>query len=369
MNNLHSVEVALGERSYAVRIGPGAISALGQSARALGARRVAVVTDHTVAQHWLPPARQSLEAAGLSVTTVQVAPGEASKNFHVFGEVCEALLASGLERKDLVIALGGGVIGDLAGFAAGVLKRGVDFIQVPTTLLAQVDSSVGGKTGINAKAGKNLIGLFHQPRLVLADINALATLPQRELRAGFAEVIKYGLIDDPEFFAWSERNGSLALQVDRNLLAEAVTRSVAAKARIVASDERESGQRALLNLGHTFGHALESCAGFDGRLLHGEAVATGMALAFRFSAAQGLCPPEDATRVERLLRALGYAARLRESVGGPFSVAALLGAMSHDKKNEAGQLTLILVRGIGRAIVQKSAPQAALEAFLQLELE
>jgi len=369
MSAILTVPVSLGARSYDVRVGSGVLSDVGVAAAAFGARRVAVVTDATVAGHWLASAEQALAAAGLSVSPVIIAGGEESKSFATLEWVCEALLGAGLERKDLVVALGGGVVGDLAGFAAGVLKRGVDFIQVPTTLLAQVDSSVGGKTGINAKAGKNLIGLFHQPRLVLADIATLATLPRRELQAGFAEVIKYGLIDDPEFFAWCERHAEAALSGNATILTEAVSRSVVAKARVVGADERESGQRALLNLGHTFAHALESTAGYDGRLLHGEAVATGLALALRFSARQGLCPESDSRRLDALLQRCGYAVRLPDCPGGPFHTETLLAAMAHDKKNEGGALTLILARGIGRAFVQKAAPQGAMAAFLAAELE
>lgn len=368
MSDLLTVAVALGARSYDVRIGSGLLASLGPMLQGMGARRAAIVTDRLVAEHWLAPARTSLAEAGVACSEVLVAPGEASKTFSVLEEVCEALLRAGLERQDLVVALGGGVIGDLAGFAAGVLKRGLDFVQVPTSLLAQVDSSVGGKTGINSRAGKNLIGLFHQPRLVLADIATLATLPARELRAGFAEVIKYGLIDAPDFFGWCEANATAALAGEPNILATAVAQSVAAKARVVAMDERENGQRALLNLGHTFGHALEVAAGYDGRLLHGEAVATGMALAFRFSVQLGFCPAEDCARVEALLARCDFASRLRDCPGGPFSADTLLAAMDHDKKNEGGALTLILARGIGKAFIQKAVSRERLHALLQQEL-
>ena len=368
MNQDGTVWVSLGDRTYPVRIGRGLLHTLGRAVRELGARRAAIVTDATVARAWLGPALASLEAAQIAAVAIEIPAGEASKSFPELERVCEALLAAGLERKDLVIALGGGVVGDLAGFAAGVLKRGLDFIQVPTTLLAQVDSSVGGKTAINSKAGKNLIGLFHQPRLVLADIDTLATLPARELRAGFAEVIKYGLIDDPAVFAWCERNAAQALAGDPEALAYAVSASVRAKARVVAADERETGQRALLNLGHTFGHALEACAGYDGRLLHGEAVAAGMALAFRHSLRLGLCPPEEAARVEALLSACGYATRLRDVPGGPYEANLLLEAMDQDKKTEGGALTLILARGVGQAFIAKGADRGAVRATLEAEL-
>jgi 3-dehydroquinate synthase len=367
MSAIRSVCVPLGARSYEVRIGPGVLNMLGPACRALGAARVVVAADSQAARHWLEPAMRSLDAAGVAGAPVLIPAGEDSKSFRGLETLCTALLEAGLERRDLVVALGGGVAGDLAGFAAGVLKRGVDFVQVPTTLLAQVDSSVGGKTGINTPAGKNLIGLFHQPRLVLADTDTLATLPARQLRAGFAEVVKYGLIDDPALFAWCEREAEHVLAGAGAALTEAVAASVAAKARVVGADERESGARALLNLGHTFGHALEAIAGYDGRLLHGEAVATGMALAFRFSAALGLCPAQDVRAVEALLARCGFAVRLREAAGGPFEPAAMLAAMAHDKKAEGGELTLILARGVGAAFVHKRTSSAALARFLEEE--
>ena len=370
MTTARTVRVPLGARSYDVRIGAGLLAELGPACAALGAKRVAVVTDEAVAALWLAPAMASLRAAGLQAVALCVPPGEDSKSFAQLETLCAGLLEAGLDRRDLVAALGGGVVGDLAGFAAGVLKRGVDFVQCPTTLLAQVDSSVGGKTGVNTPAGKNLIGLFHQPRLVLADLDTLATLPQRQLRAGFAEVIKYGLIDDPALFAWCEAHGQAALAGDAALWLHAVEASVAAKGRIVAADERESsGQRALLNLGHTFGHALEAIAGYDGRLLHGEAVAAGMALAFRFSVRQGMCPGADAARLERLLTHLGYGWRLTETPGGPFTAAAMLEAMRHDKKNSGGGISLVLAHGVGRACLTTAVAGDVLTPFLQQELE
>jgi len=369
MTSARTVRVPLGARSYDVRIGAGLLAQLGPACAALGARRIGLVTDAQVAPLWLEPALASLRAAGLQAMPLCVPPGEDSKSFLQLEHLCAELLRAGLDRQDLVVALGGGVVGDLAGFAAGVLKRGVGFVQVPTTLLAQVDSSVGGKTGINTKAGKNLIGLFHQPRLVLADSDTLATLPRRELRAGFAEVIKYGLIDDPQLFAWCEAHGEAALSGDASALLHAVEASVAAKARTVAADEHEStGQRALLNLGHTFGHALEAIAGYDGRLLHGEAVAAGMALAFRFSVRQGMCPAADAARVERLLTHLGYAWRLQETPGGPYTTAAMLEAMRHDKKNTGEGLSLILARGIGQSCLEPAVAGDTVKLFLQQEL-
>jgi 3-dehydroquinate synthase len=309
-----------------------------------------------------------LEGAGLRVSDVTVPPGEGSKSLAELGRVCDALLAARIERRDLVVALGGGVVGDLAGFAAAILRRGVRLVQIPTSLLAQVDSSVGGKTGINAAAGKNLLGAFHQPALVVADTALLDTLPAREARAGYAEIVKYGLIDDPDFFAWCEANGAAVLaggpERDR-----AVAASCRAKAAVVVADEREEGEaRALLNLGHTFAHALERAVGYDGsRLVHGEAVAIGLALAFRFSARLGLCPPADAERVAAHLAALGLPTRLADAPGGCGTPAELLDAMGQDKKVQAGRLTFILARGIGRSFVARDVAAADVLAFLQAE--
>ncbi len=364
MSARERVQIGLGARSYDVHIGDGVIDTLGQEARALGAGKCAIITDAHVAPLWAEQVQRVLHEAGLATELIVLPSGEASKSFAQFQRVCEAVLACGLERRDLVIALGGGVVGDLAGFVAGVLKRGVDFIQIPTTLLAQVDSSVGGKTGINAAGGKNLIGLFHQPRLVLADTATLRSLPVRELRSGFAEVLKYGLIDDPALFAWGAAHGAAALAGDAAVLAQAVAASVRAKARIVAADERESGARALLNLGHTFAHALEASAGYDGRLLHGEAVGCGMALAFDFSAQLGFCQETVALEVKAVLAKSGFGVQPAQLAGGPFNPAALLSAMEQDKKNEGGEITLILARGIGEAFVHKRAPRQALAAFL-----
>lgn len=365
MTEFERVEVALGARSYDVWIGAGVIRTLGKHARALGAGQCAIITDAHVAPLWADAAQRALESAGVRSSLIILPPGEGAKSFSQFQCVCEAVLALGLERRDLIIALGGGVVGDIAGFVAGVLKRGIDFIQIPTTLLAQVDSSVGGKTGINANGGKNLIGLFHQPRLVLADIATLGTLPERELRAGFAEVIKYGLIDDRAHFEWCAAHGSAALAGDEPVLRQAVVASVRAKARIVAADERESGVRALLNLGHTFAHALEACAGYDGRLLHGEAVGCGMALALDFSAHLGLCPVDSAAQVRAVLRQSGFAVKICDLPGGPFSASEIMAAMEQDKKNEAGELTLILAHDIGRTFVSRQVSRPALAAFLQ----
>jgi 3-dehydroquinate synthase len=367
MMNDDIVRVALGARAYDIHVGVGLLARAGELIAPLGARAF-VVTDEHVAEHHLAALAAGLDAADMQTKTIILPPGEPQKSFAGLQSVCGQLIRAGLDRRDLVVAFGGGVIGDLAGFAAGVVKRGVDFVQIPTTLLAQVDSSVGGKTAIDTPEGKNLVGLFHQPRLVLADLGVLTTLPLREVRAGYAEVAKYGLIDDAEFFAWCEANFAKLLACQPEALSYAVRHCVAAKARIVAEDERETGARALLNLGHTFAHALETMAGFDGALLHGEAVGVGMALAFDFSAELGLCPRQDSQRVRAHLAAAGFELDLKRLPGAPFSADALMQAMAHDKKAERGQITLILARGIGRAFVQKDAPAAALRAFLEESL-
>jgi 3-dehydroquinate synthase len=363
--NAAVVPVALGDRSYDVVIGPGLIGEAGRRIAPFApGGRVAIVTDETVDRLHGAALRSAFEAAGLVYTQITLPPGEQTKSWAGLARVCEALLAWGIERRDLVVAFGGGVIGDLAGLAAGLVKRGVDFVQIPTTLLAQVDSSVGGKTAIDTDQGKNSVGLFHQPRLVLADVDALATLPVREVRAGYAEIVKYGLIDDPDFFDWCEANGAALVAGDPARLAYAVRHSAAAKARVVAADEREGGRRALLNLGHTFGHALEAAIGYDDALLHGEAVAVGCALAFNFSAAAGLAPRTDAARVEAHLRAVGFETDLTRLPGAPFDPDRLIDLMMLDKKTEGGALTLILASGIGRSFVQKSASRDAVRAFL-----
>jgi len=394
MTQIETVRVELAARSYDVLIGAGLLARAGELIAPFAkSGRVFVVTDQNVARFHVQKLGGALAAGGLNVRISIHEPGEGLKSFAGLEEVCDALLDEGISRNDLVIAFGGGVIGDLAGFAAGVVKRGVDFVQVPTTLLAQVDSSVGGKTAIDTPQGKNLVGLFHQPRLVLADLDVLATLPSRELRAGYAEVVKYGLIDDFAFFEWCEANaphilggaaapfdpgghydGLVAVQTMMDdargkALAHAVKTSVAAKARIVAADEHErpGGPRALLNLGHTFAHALETKTGYDGALLHGEAVGAGMALAFAFSAEQGLCPRQDAERVRAHLVSAGFETDLKKLANGA-SADELLALMAHDKKAEAGKLTLILARGIGQAFVQRDADAAALRAFLDREL-
>jgi 3-dehydroquinate synthase len=363
------VRVGLGARAYDVVIGAGLLTRAGALIAPFApTRRVFIVTDAHVAALHLDALEAGLAAAGLDARAITIAPGEAAKSFAGLEELCSDLIAMGAGRRDLLIAFGGGVVGDLAGFAAGIVKRGMDFVQMPTTLLAQVDSSVGGKTAIDTPHGKNLVGLFHQPRLVLADLDVLATLPAREMRCGYAEIVKYGLIDMPAFFDWCEANGAAVIGGDRAALAHAVRTGVEAKARVVGADEREEGARALLNLGHTFAHALEAEAGFDGALLHGEAVGAGMALAFAFSVRLGLCSGQDATRVAAHLRAMGLERDLRCLAGGPYDAQRLLAAMAHDKKNAPGRLTLILARGIGQAFVDTAAPAAELGAFLAEQL-
>jgi 3-dehydroquinate synthase len=359
------VTVGLGARAYEVVIGPGLIDAAGgRIAPLLKNGRTAVVADETVAALHGERLMASLAAASLKASLITIAPGEASKSFAGLESLLSRLLELNLDRGDLVTAFGGGVVGDLAGFAAAIYKRGIDFVQIPTTLLAQVDSSVGGKTAIDTPHGKNLVGAFHQPRLVLADLDVLATLPDREMRCGYAEVIKYGMLGDAAFFAWLEANGAAVLAREADALAQAIGRSVQMKAEIVEEDEREQGRRALLNLGHTFGHALEAEVGFGDLLLHGEAVALGCAQAFRFSAAQGLCAPADARRVEAALAIAGLPVRLAQISNSRFKAEALLAHMAQDKKAEGGRLTLILTRRIGEAFVAKNVDPAALRDFL-----
>ena len=362
---IHTVPVAVAGKPYDVLIGPGLIERAGMLIRPLLKRpRLAVVMDETVSTLHGAALEASLGAAGISCHPVVIAPGEEAKSFAGLEALCEALLALELDRGDLVAAFGGGVVGDLAGFAAAILKRGIDFVQLPTTLLAQVDSSVGGKTAIDTPRGKNLIGAFHQPRLVLADLGVLASLPRRELVCGYAEVIKYGLLGDLAFFDWLEANGREVLSLDEAALAHAVRRSVEMKAEIVAEDERETGRRALLNLGHTFAHALEAETGFGEALKHGEAVGIGMALAFRFSVYLGSCPGQDAGRAARAIAAAGLPTQLAELSGYPFRADALLTHMAQDKKAEGGSLTFILARGLGDAFVAKGVGAAAARDFL-----
>jgi len=360
-----TVGVGLGDRSYEVLVGAGLLDAAGtRIAPFLKRKRLAVVSDETVWRLHGQRLTASLERAGLAVTPVIVAPGEQTKSFEGLADVIDRLLALELDRGDVVVAFGGGVVGDLTGFAAAIYKRGVDFVQIPTTLLAQVDSSVGGKTAIDTARGKNLVGAFHQPRLVLADLDVLGTLSDREMRAGYAEVIKYGLLGDFAFFEWLEAHGDDVLAREPAALTLAVARSVEMKAEIVAQDETEQGRRALLNLGHTFGHALEAEMGFGDGLLHGEAVAAGQALAFRFSAAQGLCPSQDATRAAAAIAAAGLPTTLSDVVTAPFDADRLVRHMGQDKKAEGGNLTFILARGLGDAFVAKGVDAAAVREFL-----
>ena len=365
MSEVRTVRVDLGARGYDVVIGRGLLAQAGERVAPFApGKRVAIVVDETVAALHLPALKASLTAAGIAAHPVIVPAGEKQKSFAGLQHVIDALLALNLERRDLVIAFGGGVIGDLGGLAAALLKRGLDFVQIPTTLLAQVDSSVGGKTAINAVAGKNLVGVFHQPRLVLADLDALATLPERERRAGYAEIVKIGLINDPAFFDWCERNGAAVIAQTGDAPAYAIERAVRAKAAIVAADEREAGVRALLNFGHTFAHAIEAEAGMDGGVLHGEAVGCGMALAYRFSARLGLCTAADSARVDAHLKRAGFATHLAQLPAGRYESARMIEAMQHDKKNEGGGLTLILARGIGKAYVARDVDVGALRDFL-----
>jgi 3-dehydroquinate synthase len=366
---MRRIEVGLGDRAYPVLVGPGLLARAGELAKPILKRpRAAVVTDRTVERLHGKALLAALEAQGLAAPVIAIAPGEESKSFEDLAELSDRLLALALDRGDMIIAFGGGVVGDLAGFAAAIYKRGIDYIQVPTTLLAQVDSSVGGKTAIDTPRGKNLIGAFHQPRLVLADLDVLSTLPDRQMRAGYAEIVKYGLLGDFAFFEWLEANGARVLARDPEALGHAVARSVEMKAEIVGDDEREtSGRRALLNLGHTFGHALEAETGFGEELMHGEGVAAGCALAYRFSASLGLCSGQDATRAGAAISAVGLPATMAEVRRAPFPADRLLEHMAQDKKAEGGKLNLILARGIGRAEVVKAVDPSAVRDFLIAE--
>ncbi len=364
-----TVRVALGPRSYDIRIGAGALDEAGALLGPFAPQgRVAVVADENVARLHLAAFEKRLGARGIRVEAVTAPPGEATKSMAELERLLGALLDLRLERSETVVALGGGVIGDLAGFAAAILRRGVRCVQIPTTLLAQVDSSVGGKTGINAAQGKNLIGAFHQPSLVIADVALLDTLPARELRAGYAEVVKYGLLGDRGFFEWLEANGSAVLAGDAAARTRAVAVSCRAKAAIVARDETETGDRALLNLGHTFGHALEAATGYSDRLLHGEAVAIGMALAFETSRRLGLCPGQDAQRAAAHLGAMGLKTRVADIAGALPSADGLLDLMAQDKKASGGRLTFILARGIGSAFRTQDVDLDVVRGLLSEEL-
>jgi 3-dehydroquinate synthase len=367
-SNPVTVDVALGDRAYDIVIGRGVLSSLGSRiAKLRPGVRTAIVTDKTVAQHWLAATEASLGDAGIASSRIVVGEGEASKSYAVLQDVCEGLIAAKIERNDLVIALGGGVIGDLAGFAASIVRRGVDFVQVPTSLLAQVDSSVGGKTGINSPHGKNLIGAFHQPVLVVADTAVLDTLSPRQFRAGYAEVAKYGVLGDEGFFAWLEKNHAEIVSGDA-AREHAIATSCRAKAAIVTRDERENGERALLNLGHTFGHALEAATGFSDRLFHGEGVSIGMVLAAEFSAHLGMLAPSDAQRVQTHLADAGLPTRLQDIAGfrqeGLADADALMTLMAQDKKVKRGRLTFILLEKIGKAVIANDVDAPVVRDFL-----
>lgn len=364
--SFETVRVELGERSYDIHVGSGLIGRAGEfAAPLLAQKRVVIVTDRHVARHHLDTVLASFRQAGIAADSVALAPGEQTKSFAELESLCDKLLEMKVERHTTLVALGGGVIGDLTGFAASILLRGVDFIQIPTTLLAQVDSSVGGKTGINNRHGKNLIGSFYQPRLVLADTDVLDTLPKRELRAGYAEVVKYGLINDPAFFSWLEGHGASLIAGDTAALRHAIVVSCKAKAAIVGADERESGQRALLNLGHTFGHALEAECGYTDELLHGEAVAIGMVMAFDLSTSLGLAPLEDAARVRRHLASIGLPTEPLSVQGRSWSAAKLIEHMGKDKKVKDGRIGFILAHGIGHCFTPAYVDLAEVETLLE----
>jgi 3-dehydroquinate synthase len=358
------ITVDLGKRSYDILVGAGLAAEAGKWLAPLARGPLPVVTDANVARLHLGALLEALKQAGIDARPIVMEPGEGTKSFRGLETLCTQLLATGVDRGGLIVAFGGGVIGDLAGLAAGVLKRGIDLAQIPTTLLAQVDSSVGGKTAINTAEGKNLVGVFHQPKIVLADTGVLATLPRRELLAGYAEVAKYGAQGDAAFFAWLEANGAKALAGDDAAIVHAVAHSCRMKADIVARDEREAGVRALLNLGHTFGHALEAATGYSDRLLHGEGVALGMALAFRLSVKLGLCGGQDAERFIRHLKAVGLPAEIADIPGPRPSADELLKHMAHDKKVKDGKPTYVLLRGIGRAFVTSDVPIEAVKEIL-----
>jgi len=363
VSSFEKVAVDLGARSYDIIIGSGVCKDIGAHLQGVLRRpRLTVVTDEIVHELHGKTLSEALDAAGIDHREIVLPPGEGTKDWTHLEVLCDRLLDAKVERGDIVAAFGGGVVGDLVGFAASILRRGVDFIQIPTTLLAQVDSSVGGKTAINTRHGKNLVGAFHQPRLVLADIDFLQTLPDREYLAGYAEVVKYGLIDDAAFFDWLEANSAAISRRDPEALRHAVTVSCRAKARIVAADEREEGVRALLNLGHTFGHALEAETGYGDRLLHGEGIAIGLVLAFDLSAKLGLCPEADAARVRGLFAGHGMHVSPREI--DVTDVAALIGHMKQDKKVKDDVVTFILARGIGGAFVSRDVKLDEVEALL-----
>jgi 3-dehydroquinate synthase len=367
-DGLANVAVSLGDRSYTISIGPGLTSKVGAKIKSLRPRaRVAIVTDENVAAAQGAGLVDSLGAAGIEHTVITVPPGEATKRFEMVGHVVDRLLDARIERGDLVLAHGGGVVGDLTGFAAGILRRGVGFVQMPTTLLSQVDSSVGGKTGVNARQGKNLIGVFHQPVAVFADTTALETLPEREFLAGYAEVAKIGLLGDASFMGWLDQHRAsiFAGGEDRT---EAIARACAAKAGIVQRDETEQGERALLNLGHTFGHGLEAVTGYSSRLLHGEGVAIGMAMAFRYSVRKGLCPQDEAQRAIAHLQATGLPTAVAQIPGPALLARDIMTAIRQDKKVQRGALTFILARGIGQAFIARDVDPTDVEEFIAAEI-
>jgi 3-dehydroquinate synthase len=359
------ITVGLGDRAYAIHVGNGLLADVGKLIKPFAKGVMPVVTDAHVGEIHLAAFLQAAGKAGLDARPIVMPPGEGSKSFAGLETLSNQLLDMELGRSGLIVALGGGVIGDLTGFAAGVLKRGVAFAQVPTTLLAQVDSSVGGKTGINTAQGKNLVGIFNQPKLVIADIALLATLPRRELLAGYAEVVKYGALGDAGFFAWLEDNGPLALAGHADVMIHVVAHSCQMKADIVARDERESGERALLNLGHTFGHALEAVTGYSARLVHGEGVAIGTVLAAKLSVRLGLMAEVDAARLERHLKAAGLPAAIADIPGPRPDSEALIAAMAHDKKVADGKINFILLKGLGKAFVTSDVPKDALREVLK----
>ena len=369
-NGPAALTVDLGERSYDILVGDGLLAGAGKLiAPILAEPRAVVITDENVEKHYLGTLEKSLDESGIDHQSIVLEAGEQTKDFAHLEALWGQLLDHRVERTTTLIALGGGVVGDITGFAAAVTLRGMDFIQIPTTLLAQVDSSVGGKTGINTPQGKNLIGAFHQPRLVLADIGALASLPPREMRAGYAEVVKYGLIADADFFAWLEANGPAVIEGDPEACRHAVLTSCRAKASIVQADETEKGSRALLNLGHTFGHALEAQTGYSNALNHGEAVAIGLGLAFDLSVRMGLCPGEDRDRLRGHLAAVGLPVRLNGLTDGSWSAAGLVDLMGQDKKVRSGAMTFVLLRGIGQAFITQDVDLGLLAEVLEEALE
>ena len=364
--NTECVSVSLQDRSYDILIGRGLMKDAGtEIAKRLPKAKATVITDETVAENYLAPLTESLKSVGIEIDPLVLKPGEKTKNYENMETACDHILKCKLERGDAVIALGGGVIGDLTGFAAGIVRRGMKFIQVPTSLLAQVDSSVGGKTGINTSAGKNLVGVFHQPQLVLVDTDTLDTLSPREMRAGYAEVAKYGLIDRPEFFEWLEKNWQGIFDGGPERI-EAIATSCRAKAEVVAADEFEHGTRALLNLGHTFGHALEAATNYDSkRLVHGEGVAIGMVLAHKFSARMNLCSPDDGARVEKHLREVGLPISMNDIDGELPSTDILMEHIAQDKKVSRGELTFILTKGVGKSFVANNVPENEVWRFIE----